>query len=388
MKKIFTIILLINILYFNSFSQNNLCNLSDPFCTGTTYNFPAGVNQGSAQSGPNYGCLGSEPNPVWFYLLIYQSGNIQLEMHTVPQHDVDFVCWGPFTSQTTPCTSQLTATGPTPSHYDSLSSPDYPAGNMIDCGYNSSYQEWCYIPNTQTGQYYILMITNYSNQACNIVMTQSNIGHSGAGSTDCGCKCPSIIDMSHNSNPCNPLTNQYSVNGNLIFYFYAGNFVMTGSVVIVDQPSGITQTIDGPFTNSSSPLNYHLDSIPSDGLQHTITATFSDAPTLTYYISYAAPEACNFTSIKSYNNLLLNDLSVFPNPASNGKFEINYSSNYFDDITIRIISIEGKDIFKSQLTKNTEFIKIPVDIGNNNKGYYIVELISGQNVCRKSILIQ
>jgi hypothetical protein len=37
------------------------------------------------------------------------------------------------------------------------------------------------IPNGQTGQYYILVITNFSNQPCDITFQQSG----GTGSTDC-----------------------------------------------------------------------------------------------------------------------------------------------------------------------------------------------------------
>jgi hypothetical protein len=172
---------------FSLFAQttNNHCVNSDPFCTGTTYNFPAGVNAGTGESGPNYGCLGSTPNPVWYYLLVDQPGNIEIYIHSNPQKDLDFICWGPFTSQTGPCTAQLTNNGNPGSHWASGPGGGYPSGNTVDCSYNSSWQEWCYIPNAQTGQYYILLITNYSNSACNIIFEQLNAGQPGAGSTNC-----------------------------------------------------------------------------------------------------------------------------------------------------------------------------------------------------------
>ncbi|MBI5540993.1 MAG: hypothetical protein HY951_13090, partial [Bacteroidia bacterium] len=288
MKRLIALFLSIAGLTTIGFAQNNMCNLSDPFCTGTTYNFPAGVNAGTAETGPSYGCLGSEPNPAWYYLLIDQPGNISIEMHTVPQHDVDFACWGPFTSQTGPCTAQLTGTGST--HHAAGAGGGYPSGNMIDCSYDASWQEWVYIPNAQTGQYYILLITNYSNQACNIIFSQINNGQTGAGTTNCNIVACFFDNITYTVNPCNPLTNQYSVSGNLLFHFTPANYAMTGTLTIVDQPSGISQTFNAPFT---SPTAFNLAGILSDGASHTLTATFSDAATCTYTVTYTAPTSCN-----------------------------------------------------------------------------------------------
>ena len=51
----------------------------------------------------------------------------------------------------------------------------------MDCSYSPNPTEDCYIPNGQTGEYYILLITNYSQQPCEITFSQT----SGSGSTDC-----------------------------------------------------------------------------------------------------------------------------------------------------------------------------------------------------------
>jgi len=190
MKK--SIFLLVLISIFSStalFSQNNLCDQANPFCSNQgAINFPAGVNAGTAEVGADYGCLGSEPNPAWYYMQVGNSGSIGIEMHSTPQHDIDFACWGPFLNQTSPCVAQLTAGANTPSHLVPGPSPDYPSLNMIDCSYSTSWQEYCYIPNAVAGTFYILLITNYSNQPCNIVFSQT----SGTGSTNCGILAPPI----------------------------------------------------------------------------------------------------------------------------------------------------------------------------------------------------
>jgi hypothetical protein len=165
MKKFFTLLILSVFLTGPVFSQipgqNNTCETSLPFCTGTQYTFPAGVNAGAGQAGPCYSCLSTRPNPAWYYMKVKNSGNIIIHMYSTPQHDIDFCCWGPFTSQDA-CT-QLTC------------------AKVVSCSYSTSWQETCTIPTGVTGQYYILIITNFSNQPCNITFSQTG----GTGSTDC-----------------------------------------------------------------------------------------------------------------------------------------------------------------------------------------------------------
>src|SRR5689334_19738769 len=84
-------------------STNSNCASAAPFCTGQTMQFPATTNVSTAQAGPDYGCLGSEPNPAWFFMQIQQSGSISISMSA--QQDIDFICWGPFPSMSTACNS-------------------------------------------------------------------------------------------------------------------------------------------------------------------------------------------------------------------------------------------------------------------------------------------
>ena len=159
--------------------DNNLCVLADPFCTDNgMYEFPAGVNAGSGESGPYYSCLYTQPNPAWYYMRIGSpAGSIDIYMYSTPSHDIDFCCWGPYSvdptiPETTPCPNGLTS------------------DKVVSCSYSAAATEHCMIPATsQTGEYYILVITNYSNQACNINF--SKVG--GTGVTDCGI-LPPLVD--------------------------------------------------------------------------------------------------------------------------------------------------------------------------------------------------
>jgi PKD repeat protein len=164
--------------------DNSTCDGADPFCTDNgLYQFPAGVNAGNlGSSTPPYycsgfvrpngagtsNCLSTTPNPAFYYMQIDQPGNLNIYMYSTPSHDIDFDCWGPFSDINTAC-SQLSCS------------------NMVDCSYSINSTENCHINNAQTGQYYILLITNYSNQSCNISF--SNIG---TGTTNCGILPPLV----------------------------------------------------------------------------------------------------------------------------------------------------------------------------------------------------
>ena len=71
--------LLFCIASLNVFSQST-CFTAAAFCanntSGTT--FPAGVNNGSAAAGPDYGCLLTQPNPAWYYFQVSLSGSINI----------------------------------------------------------------------------------------------------------------------------------------------------------------------------------------------------------------------------------------------------------------------------------------------------------------------
>ena len=152
--------------------QNNLCETAEPFCTDNgLYSFPAGVNAGQGQNGPNYNCLTSTPNPAWYYMKIGTPGNISIYMYSTPSRDIDYCCWGPFSDPESPCPSGLTSS------------------KVVSCSYSPNPTETCNIPSSaQTGEYYILVITNFSNDACNIAFSKNG----GTGTTDCSIMPPLV----------------------------------------------------------------------------------------------------------------------------------------------------------------------------------------------------
>ena len=150
-----------------------------PFCTddGLGVTFPAvtgdASNASSFLGSTSYACLVSTPRASWYYMQIASPGNLLLYLNGSGL-DIDFICWGPFDAQnqadflnklcnhtiilgTTNLGSHRPYEG---NHTNNMGG--YPDGNVIDCSYDGAHTEWCYIPNAQTGEWYLLLMTNWS----------------------------------------------------------------------------------------------------------------------------------------------------------------------------------------------------------------------------------
>ena len=218
----------------------DICEHSLPFCTGTTYNFPLQTDNGSAVSGPDYDCLYTQPNPVWYYLQISQAGNIDIHIESTPgQHDVDFICWGPF------------------DHVECDAS-DLTGSYVVDCSYSTSYAEDCNIPNAQVDEYYVLLITNYSNATTDVEFSQTG----GTGATDCSIVNPPncSIDAGQDQTIC------------------LGNSADLYANVSVD--AGSSYTLDWSPTGTSTGQN-SVSVTPSSTTTYTVTLNTDNGCTAT-----------------------------------------------------------------------------------------------------------
>jgi gliding motility-associated-like protein len=178
---------LIAILFFflsptGTFAQTMFCEASiEPFCSGNeAYIFPNCNSTNvdcteEAEEGPDYGCLFSQPWPAWFYLQIDEPGDLDFEIvqntafdgngnPTGNDLDVDFIAWGPFAQGDDLC------------DYDQLQ-----PFNEIGCSFSPAPIENFSIPNTLTGDIYVLLITNYNQSAGFIKLVQTG----GTGTTNC-----------------------------------------------------------------------------------------------------------------------------------------------------------------------------------------------------------
>ena len=198
MKK--TIIFLFTIFIFIRLSgQGTDCSTAQPFCIGSTNVYPATTDVPSPwpwPAYPNYGCLSDIKSPSFYYMKVANPGDFVIHIASSPAHDLDFICWGPFTLPYFACADSLLTGNCTGYFCNGGNCPDnigpcvvapdfYPSGNIVDCSASINSYEVCHIYGAVTGQYYMILITNYDNNHCNFVFTQTNAGQTGAGTTDC-----------------------------------------------------------------------------------------------------------------------------------------------------------------------------------------------------------
>jgi gliding motility-associated-like protein len=175
MRVIFSAILFS--LSYTLFSQSTICQNAEPFCAGnSTLVFPNTTDDPGFGS---IGCLLSTPNPAWFYIQIDEPGDLFFEIIQSSEGfnqngdplgallDVDFALWGPYENLDV-------CQGNTP-----------PLSDIIDCSYSSAAIENTSISNAETGEYYIVLLTNFANITGSILLNQTG----GSGATDC-----SIVD--------------------------------------------------------------------------------------------------------------------------------------------------------------------------------------------------
>ena len=182
----------------------------NPFCTdnNTEIRFESGTT-GSAgvflsDAGP--GCLGSSPGPAWYVMKINTPGDllIYIEQRRSSNNaliDVDFICWGPFRCSSLHafhaalCGQAFTFTTnggsshrPTNGNHNNGNLGGYPTGNIIDCSFYADPTEWCFIPNGQQNEFYLLLLTNYARAPGHITF-----GREGSSTADTDCDLMGVI---------------------------------------------------------------------------------------------------------------------------------------------------------------------------------------------------
>jgi hypothetical protein len=162
--------------------------------------------------------------------------------------DVDFILWGPFTSLAAGCSGLSTT-------------------NIVDCSYSISNTEVADIPNGLAGQFYILLITNFSNQPGTITFGQSG----GTGTTNCAIVC------SVTATNTGPVCSGSTFNLNATAVANATGFAWTG-------PGGFTSNVQNPVgvvAQAAGPNIYTVVvSTPSASCSTTTIVTVNPKPLL------------------------------------------------------------------------------------------------------------
>jgi len=187
------------------------CDEAGPICADSSGSYVfQNNNDGSIDLGL-IACLGNSPRPAWFFLKVDQSGDLQFQINQWQDFngdginndgatsglDVDFVAWGPFSSEDPSNCNMLADRCSPPSPLgnatgcpNNTDDTDYyinddDNSNIIDCSYSPSPSETLTINGVNSGEYYLLLVTNWTGGDGLIEIVQTNFGDSGAGSSDC-----------------------------------------------------------------------------------------------------------------------------------------------------------------------------------------------------------
>ncbi|MEC4048126.1 fibronectin type III domain-containing protein, partial [Flavobacterium sp. SUN046] len=239
------------------------CGDSQPFCgdTGLSYQ-----NTTGAPSYGTIGCLFTTPNPAWYFMQVQQTGTLSFQIGQTSTGgtglDVDYICWGPFTAaQYAAMCSNL---------YNFPSGNTTVPNNVVSCSYSAAAIENFTITNAVSGNYYLVLITNYSNQVGSVTFTQTNNGSTGAGTTNCNIVCsvdlgPSQVTLCNQASYTITSTNENADS----YAWYNGTTLIpgaTGSTLTVTQ-SGTYQCVITCGLNTAN---------------DTITVTFNTLQTPTF----------------------------------------------------------------------------------------------------------
>jgi gliding motility-associated-like protein len=321
---------------FQAFTQGTQCEQADPFCSSDAFTFPNNYSGTSAQTGPFYDCLASVPNPAWYYLFIDNSGTLNFQISQVSTSgqgiDVDFICYGPFNNPVTACQAELT-------------SP-----NVVACSYSPNATESFTIPNAQAGEYYIVLITNYSGQQGDITFQQTNAGQAGSGTTDCSIVC--TVNIPDDLTLCEgtPYTiNTVLGNSNMadtaVYRWYKDG------VLLPDTTSSLT------ITNTS--VSTHTYRVEVDA--QYCTATAFDEMTITYENPFTGLELNNLPTLYSCKDYQTNttdfDLTQNNSIIANINNINDFNFKFFKDVNLTDEIINPTTY---QINQNSEIIYIQI----------------------------
>merc|ERR1719273_515296 len=137
------------------------CQSPTKICSGMTFQAVVGSETDAVA------CLDTAPGPSWLYFEIDASGSIVLTLSAAD--DIDYAVFGPFSDEM----DTIAACGN--------------LQNAVDCSYSSSATEYIDIPNGQSGELYLLLVTNYAEASQMITMSI------GTGSGSLKCPGPDVV---------------------------------------------------------------------------------------------------------------------------------------------------------------------------------------------------
>ena len=338
------------------------CDFAEPICSNSGINFPNIANSTAAPIGNNYECLITQPNPSWFYFEIGQPGDMQLDVQQFSSFsgsgiDVDCILYGPYSSYaeaTTFCGNLGTAA--------------FGSGlnTVVACSYSAGSYENIPLNGVQTGQVYILLLLNFSNEQG--YYTFSNLPANAS------------LDCSILNNNTSPTTYLWSTGdtspwitvtpGNTNSYVVTAtsngcDFTDSSIVTVIPTP---TVSVNNEVIASGQNATLTAIGAPSGGAfnwtpsgQTSSSIVVSPITTTDYTVSYSL-NGCSSEAIATVevvagmSDQTTHSISVFPNPAQNS-LSIQVSEPLIGS-AFEIIDQQGRVLKTGEMQSQVQVIAI------------------------------
>ncbi|OFY97062.1 MAG: hypothetical protein A3K10_16800 [Bacteroidetes bacterium RIFCSPLOWO2_12_FULL_31_6] len=287
MKKLsqFLLISCVGLLSFKALSQNN-CSTPYLFASGIAYTYSLDTNTVNLDT-LNYGCLAAQPNPLWLYFGVCNTGLITI--NTSPYNgstDLDYIVWGPLT--------------------DSLDCNLLPS-QIVTCSYSVGTNNITF--NVQFG-YYKILITNFSNLLDTIIISQSS-------GTAIACDTTYTICPTISAHQLCKVTTDNLINKNTISWVEDSLFVGEFNVQKETTTSGVYSTIGNVLSGNPS----------------TFTDTISNPVQQAFRYRLETVDTCGVVKISNYHQTIhlatsVNPVTNYPQLTWNPYIGFSYSTYY------------------------------------------------------------
>jgi hypothetical protein len=226
---------------------------------------------------------------------------------------------------------------------------------------------------------------NYTNSvSCDSTVTLNLTIKNSATSTDMQVHCDTytwldgVTYTASNNSATMSYTNAVNCDSTVTL-----DLTITGNPVVTIAQNGVN------LTATASP------SLSVTYLWNTGETTQVITPTVSgpYWCTVIDANGCEVESVH-FNYILIaideeniSDLSLYPNPTK-GMVNIVFSSNYSQYLQVRMVNLIGEELINEHLEQFVGEYTKQIDLSNNAKGIYFLEIETNDGVINKKLILQ
>lgn len=107
----------------------------------------------------------------------------------------------------------------------------------------------------------------------------------------------------------------------------------------------------------------------------------------TVKITDVADEFGKKGKVDKNSELKLEDLTFYPNPSSNGRFRVRFTTENEGDLSIKVTNLEGKEVYGRFFENFNGLYSEMIDLSGHKEGIYLLEITQSKKRLTKKIII-